>query len=254
MARRSNGRRLRPDFAETHELREALFAALGERSRFNNVVRQDLRPLWRNATAGDSDNRLFFELRYFAEPPDATESLKAYVAAVDRVVAETLGLTEDGKPAGWAGNYLHALVEPRSGQGTPDPSVPHVPLPPRLRGVWIECAALNLQVSPQEASVSVFGDDGARVTDERISGTAGYGDAEWAQLASHAHELLDEHLKRMRESYEANNRAAGESITPAAEFQYRNPARQHKLPDDMAILLRDRIHSLAIDTPRSAKK
>jgi len=270
---KGGGRRFRPDYEETHELRTALFAAFATRRRYQHIVRQDLRPLWRRAAASTSDNRLFFELRHTAEEPDAAEAIKVYVKDVERVVTAVLCLTLRDSPVAWAGNYLHAHVEPRSGQGTPDPSVPHVPSAPRLRGFWYERAALDLQVSPREATVAAIGDNGMIVETERIQGNAGYGDAEWKRLADRAHELLDRRLAQMRISYEGNNLAlaAGDASAPPVRFQHRNPARQHKLPDDMAILaawllgestpdkatrdrLRDRIHPLAIDTPRSAKK
>jgi len=236
-------------------------------------VRQDLRPLWLRAAGSASDNRLFYELRHAAAEPGAADEIKAYVKDVDRVVIDVLGLTVNNSPVAWAGNYLHANVEPRSGQGTQDPSVPHVPSAPRLRGFWYERAALDLQVSPREATVAASGDNGMMVETEQIQGNAGYGDAEWKRLADRAHELLDRRLAQMRISYEGNNLALtpGDASVPPVIFHYRNPARQHMLPDDMAILaawllgestpdkatrdrLRDRIHSLAIDTPRSAKK
>jgi len=226
------GRRLRATYDETAELRRDLFDWLAGRRTYQNLIAQDLRPVWRQWTkaAGvQHDNRLFYELKHFASAPRAPEPLCRYVAAVERAVGRSLHLTDAGTPAAWAGNFVHAAVEPRSGKGEPSPAVPHIAPPPRPVEVWFDHAVLSIDIDPRSLRVAVINETGAIVAEAAVSGANGYGADDWEKFAKDAHRMLTQQLVEMRASYEREN--AG-----LPSFRFRNAASQQRHRDLMPAL------------------
>jgi hypothetical protein len=224
-------RRLIAAHQETHALRMALFEALPPRPTYRDAVAR-LQRSWKRATQGRTDNRLFFELVALA--PDAPDNpLRVYVEELRTVVARDFRLQSpdrESEPADWACNYLHCAVEPSSGQGEPSGDVAHGRPEPRWARVWTERAALELVVSPEGVQIVLAGDDGAPVDRFVLPGANGYGDADWQRLAERAHRMLDEHLERMRVSYETNNADLG-------HFKHRNPSGRQRAHDDVPELV-----------------
>ncbi len=190
--------------------RYQLFIVFRKYPRFQAIVHQDLRPLWRQTFHGADLAHRFARFREHIErvrhprrfgPPPA--ELVAYVELVERIVVDTLRLTRDGRPAAWALDFLHAQVEERAGaDGLVEPD-PNEPLPPSERGKQV--SPLSSIHTSLELHANAFG---ARVTSvvppvvDKSVPTKGFGHFnQWDALRKEAHDAIDRQVNYLRETY-----------------------------------------------------
>lgn len=91
--------------------RNVLMAEYAARPRFQAIVAQDLRPLWRSM---EGAARTIMSLDDCANL-ERRGGDKGYLAKLRRFVARSLRLTHAGAPAHWACEYLHGCVRYGSG-------------------------------------------------------------------------------------------------------------------------------------------
>ena len=121
-----DGRR-RPYLPQTERQlwRYELFQRIRRESRYQNIIVQDLRPLWKNAIAEigtddlDAAGRPIFKRRFFglmrrASHDTSRPALRAYVDAVAATTTSTLRITNAGTSTLWACEFVHVDVEPRA--------------------------------------------------------------------------------------------------------------------------------------------
>ena len=232
------GRRLVLFDAHARQLRGRLFQLYGHDDAYRRLVRDRLRPQWRAVPLrADAPGRYGFSaLRRAAKAIAADPALRRYVAAVDRAVAETLGLRSGGRPATWAGDYVHAVVAnpyhlpdellfaaPTYAWSRPG----HQETTPPYEVHW-ENSYLSIMVSPIGAVVRWASDPNGLLD---VRGQAVYvrgwhpgpgmewGNFDnWDDLANAAHQVLTRELGRLRAAYGERYGAQG---GPASQFRNR---------------------------------
>jgi hypothetical protein len=198
----SNRRITFPD-VDSGELFNSLITCFRDCPRYQNVIAQDLRPLWKRAqpvivAAGlprlsDFDRvcRLH-EDQLFEEEDGGTPhdpDLARYVEKLRWFVSEKMRLARSGEPEYWATIVVHSDV---------------VELPvvrPSAAFYGEEQATIALRVTPVEASIEARGADGGIVGERRFN-TTGFDFDYWTLLEAEAQKLLSEQIATLREQYE----------------------------------------------------
>lgn len=202
---------------ERENWRWYLFELFCSRRRIDNLIVRDLRPLWHAAVPQNDLAQRARSFKRLGVPRRLAKSnppLVYYVETVEKAVAETLRLRQDGRPARWGCIHLHARVEPHAGGGftaegkpagfvEPDPSEPPPPLQPKERpsaGFSAAMAELQMVINPA----------GARVTIVQPTGEpevwVGAGDfmrfEEWEELRQVAHAAVDRQIEWFKRIFE----------------------------------------------------
>ncbi len=189
----TEGRRLYVPEIERENWRWMLFQHFRDSRRYQNIIAQDLRPLWRAVGYTDLPDvvKRFRKHALRARRPTAPAGLSDYVDALRQFVRETLQLTDDGEAARWACDYVHLDVEPKgdpSGCGfrEPDPTERRTaragaPFSAVLTELTITVNPAHARIEPAQSpveAVTVAAGDFMRFDD-------------WDELRREAHAVLD---------------------------------------------------------------
>ncbi len=200
--------------------------------RYQNVVRQDLAPLWKRAVAApgwvggrpiafeDIVDELPLMERQHPLPP-AGALMGDYVRRVVRTVSLTMGITSEGQSATWALRAVHDDATGQPGRGR------LLSVSPRTQD---DDLALTLDLTPNYVGVRYFvGVDGTHDLQDQEYDLSklgfGYGEEHWNTLETIAAGIVVEAISVMRRGIEDRHRA-------------RNPTHIAKWEGDLDLLFR----------------